>query len=32
VPGLGLAFQALTRVLPLRRGVVVERDGCLYVR
>jgi len=32
VPGLGLAFQALTRVLPLRRGEVVERDGCLYVR
>jgi nitrite reductase/ring-hydroxylating ferredoxin subunit len=32
VPGLGAAFRALTRVLPLRRGQVVERDGCLYVR
>jgi nitrite reductase/ring-hydroxylating ferredoxin subunit len=32
VPGLGAAYRALTRVLPLRRGSVVERDGCLYVR
>ena len=32
VPGLGSAYRALTRVLPLRRGEVVERDGCLYVR
>jgi nitrite reductase/ring-hydroxylating ferredoxin subunit len=32
VPGLGATFRALTRVLPLRRGTVVERDGCLYVR
>lgn len=32
VPGLGAAYRALTRVLPLRRGTVVERDGCLYVR
>jgi nitrite reductase/ring-hydroxylating ferredoxin subunit len=32
VPGLGLAFQAITRVLPLRRGQVLERDGCLFVR
>ena len=32
VPGLGSAFRALTRVLPLRRGHVTERDGCLYVR
>ena len=32
VPGLGAAFQALTRVLPLRRGQVSERDGRLYVR
>jgi nitrite reductase/ring-hydroxylating ferredoxin subunit len=32
VPGLGLAFKALTKVLPLRRGTVVERDGCLYVK
>jgi nitrite reductase/ring-hydroxylating ferredoxin subunit len=32
IPGLGLVFQAVTRVLPLRRGQVLERDGCLYVR
>lgn len=31
IPGLGQAFMALTRVLPLRRGKVVERDGTLYV-
>jgi nitrite reductase/ring-hydroxylating ferredoxin subunit len=32
VPGLGLAFKALTRVVPLRTKKVVERDGCLYLR
>jgi nitrite reductase/ring-hydroxylating ferredoxin subunit len=32
VPGLGAAYRALTRVLPLRRGEVFERDGCLFVR
>ena len=32
VPGLGAAYRALTTVLPLRRGQVTERDGCLYVR
>jgi len=32
VPGLGWAFRALTQVLPLRRGQVLEREGCLYVR
>lgn len=32
VPGLGTAFRLLTRVLPLGRGRVVERDGCLFVR
>jgi nitrite reductase/ring-hydroxylating ferredoxin subunit len=32
VPGLGLAFKALTRVVPLRRAQVTERDGCLWVR
>jgi nitrite reductase/ring-hydroxylating ferredoxin subunit len=32
VPGLGWAFRTLTQVLPLRRGQVLERDGCLYVR
>jgi hypothetical protein len=32
VPGLGALYRGLTRVLPLRRGQVVERDGCLFVR
>jgi nitrite reductase/ring-hydroxylating ferredoxin subunit len=32
VPGLGAVYRGLTRVLPLRRGQVVERDGCLFVR
>jgi nitrite reductase/ring-hydroxylating ferredoxin subunit len=31
IPGLGAAFKALTFVLPLGRGRVVERDGTLYV-
>ncbi len=31
IPGLGTGFKALTRVLPLGRGTVVERDGDLYV-
>lgn len=32
VPGLGAFYRAVTRVLPLQRGQVVERDGCLFVR
>jgi len=32
VPGLGAAYRALTGVLPLHRGRVLERDGCLFVR
>lgn len=32
IPGLGAGFRLLTRVLPLRRGEVVERDGRLFVR
>jgi len=32
VPCMGTAYRALTRVLPLRRGQVLERDGCLFVR
>jgi nitrite reductase/ring-hydroxylating ferredoxin subunit len=32
IPGLGTANKALTRVLPLGRGQVVERDGIIYVR
>lgn len=31
VPGLGTAFKALTFVLPLGRGRVVERGDTLYV-
>ncbi len=31
IPGLGLAFKALTLVLPLGRGRIVERDTTLYV-
>ncbi|MDX1659353.1 MAG: Rieske 2Fe-2S domain-containing protein [Nitriliruptorales bacterium] len=31
VPGLGLFFKALTRVIPLGRGAVTESDGTLYV-
>jgi len=32
IPGLGAANMALTRVLPLRRGDVSERDGTLFVK
>jgi nitrite reductase/ring-hydroxylating ferredoxin subunit len=31
IPGLGTAFKALTWVLPLGRGRVVEREDTLYV-
>ncbi len=31
IPGLDWAFETLTRVVPLRRGHVSERDGCLFV-
>ncbi len=31
IPGLGFAFKTLTRVLPLGRGRVTERDGTVYV-
>jgi len=32
VPGLDAAFIQLTKVWPLRRAEVVERDGSVYVR
>jgi deazaflavin-dependent oxidoreductase (nitroreductase family) len=32
IPGLDRSYEALTRVLPLRRGEVIERDGVLFVR
>jgi len=31
IPGLGSALKALTLVLPLGRGRVVERDGILHI-
>lgn len=31
IPGLGAAFKALTRVLPLGRGKVVDQGGTIYV-
>jgi nitrite reductase/ring-hydroxylating ferredoxin subunit len=32
IPGLSPSFKLLTRVVPLGRGRVEERDGILYVR
>ena len=32
IPGLSEAFKLLTRVVPLGRGTVVNRDGSLFVR
>jgi nitrite reductase/ring-hydroxylating ferredoxin subunit len=32
VPGLDTAFTGLTKIWPLRRVEVVERDGKVYVR
>ena len=31
IPGLDALNKALTRILPLRRAQVVERDGALFV-
>jgi hypothetical protein len=31
VPGLGFGFRMLTRVVPLGRATVIERDDGLYV-
>ena len=31
IPGLGWAFKTLTRVVPLGRRNVIERDGTLYL-
>jgi nitrite reductase/ring-hydroxylating ferredoxin subunit len=31
IPGLDWAYRSLTKVVPLKRGHVTERDGCLYV-
>jgi nitrite reductase/ring-hydroxylating ferredoxin subunit len=32
IPGLDAGYLLLTRVLPLGRGEIVERDGTLFVR
>jgi len=32
VPGLEAGYRLLTRVLPLRRGVLDEREGTVFVR
>ena len=32
LPGSDAGYRLLTRVLPLGRGVVVERDGTVFVR
>lgn len=32
IPGLDVTYRLLTRVLPLGRGEVAERDGVLFVR
>jgi nitrite reductase/ring-hydroxylating ferredoxin subunit len=32
VPGLDAAYRHLTRVIPLGRGQLTERDGTLFVR
>lgn len=32
IPGLDASYRLLTRVLPLGRGEVTERDGTLFVR
>jgi nitrite reductase/ring-hydroxylating ferredoxin subunit len=32
VPGLGAMFKGLTKVAPLARADVIERDGNVYVR
>jgi nitrite reductase/ring-hydroxylating ferredoxin subunit len=32
IPGLDASYRLMTRVLPLGRGEVVERDGTVFVR
>jgi nitrite reductase/ring-hydroxylating ferredoxin subunit len=32
IPGVDATYRFVTRVLPLRRGKVFERDGTLFVR
>jgi nitrite reductase/ring-hydroxylating ferredoxin subunit len=32
IPGLDAGYRLLTRVVPLGRGVIVEREGTVFVR
>ena len=32
VPGLDATFKALTKVVPLKRATVIERDGAVYLQ
>jgi nitrite reductase/ring-hydroxylating ferredoxin subunit len=32
IPGMDAGYRLLTRVLPLGRGVLVKRDGTVFVR
>jgi hypothetical protein len=32
IPGLDAGYRLMTRVLPLGRGVLVEREGTVFVR
>lgn len=32
IPGLDAGFRVMTRILPLGRGVLVEREGTVFVR
>jgi hypothetical protein len=32
IPGSAAGYRVLTRVLPLDRGVLVEREGTVFVR
>jgi nitrite reductase/ring-hydroxylating ferredoxin subunit len=31
IPGLGMIFKALTRVIPLKRGTIEQRGADLYI-
>lgn len=32
IPGLGAGFKLVTRILPLGRGALIEREGTMFVR
>jgi hypothetical protein len=32
IPGFDAGYRLMTRVVPLGRGVVVEREGTVFVR